>query len=933
MATEDSVEHRCSFMKGVCSVEGVKEINSIKGEMKMLSSSVNRMKHENEQCIKDLRGEIKKLTKLLGEIKLSPPECRLGHIASDCSRQSSMFANRNTLDNAEIVNIRSYGGDQTGNLPIVKVNINGNMWHLLYDTGSQVSIIDSEKCKVLKENWDDALKTLRIVSVTGHEQTLTRVKTCRVGSENGTVLGEIRFWLMSLGDKGYDGILGINDIRRLNIQLPPVRECCNMISVKPEDHEYVDLSCIASAHRPMVSSSLDKKSVRRIENGAVKLPPTEFNRNCNSAKRLMNPRPPYTKSFDRGDLVMLAVPKTEGYSNVYGPFRVEARVSDVNFRAYADDLVVVISGLRHGQLSKAQHAIDLITNWCGLHKLELSVNKCQAMFVQKPRGRIRMLRRDLISNGQVVQWSDSIRVLGMRFDSRLTFHQHVTEVCSKVRGMLPRLSAAANFNFGFGFRALRMLYLQGIGVKTELYLKKYGYVDAEFPVEPPPTPQPLPYPPFFFLPSDIPELPPEVTYYTDGSKTNDGVGAGPSACSSKLGWILSGNVSSSETGNSYISLCSTSQGDDNLRKFFELESVPAALPLTKEEKSCGDIYDKNFCISTDGRYSVGLPFKSVPNLGDSRQNAMKRFLALERKLHKSSNLLHQYKDFMMEYLSLNHMELIPKNERDKPSDKCYFIPHHCVLREQISTTKLRVVFDASCKTSNNYSLNEFLHTGPKLQHDIFNILVKFRTNPIAFTGDIEKMYRKIKVNSSDLDFQRIIWRNSPLESLLEYRFLTVTYGMSCAPYLAIRTLIQLATDKELLFPEASKIIKTDFYVDDLLSGATTIEEAKVLIDDIRKIFFSGGFCIRKWMSNVPEVFSEVPEALKAHDSYDIGDNSSVKILGINWNPSTDNLTITVNSLKVVYSKRQLLSDISRIYDPLGWLSPVIISFKILFQTL
>ncbi|UYV60976.1 hypothetical protein LAZ67_1002973 [Cordylochernes scorpioides] len=367
MATEDSVEHRCSFMKGVYSVEGVEEINSIKSEMNMLSASVNRMKHENEQCIADLRGEVEKLTKLLGEIRLSPPECSLGHIASDCSRQSSMFFNRNTLDNAEIVNIRSYGGNQFRNLPIVKVNINGNMWHLLYDTGSQVSIIDSEKCKVLKENWDDALKTLRIVSVTGQEQTLTRVKTCRVGNENGIELGEIRFWLMSLGDKGYDGILGINDIRRLNIQLPPVRERCNMISLKPEDHDYVDLSCVASEHRPMVSSFIDEKSVRRIENEAVKLPPTEFNRSCecsagsvnsfrkptwaerlrvmrkaketvrqfmsgNSAKKLMNSRPPYSRSFDRGDLVMLAVPKTEGYSNVYGPFRVEARVSDVNFR-------------------------------------------------------------------------------------------------------------------------------------------------------------------------------------------------------------------------------------------------------------------------------------------------------------------------------------------------------------------------------------------------------------------------------------------------------------------------------------------------------------------------------------------------------------------------------------------------------------------------
>ncbi|UYV79536.1 hypothetical protein LAZ67_17003051 [Cordylochernes scorpioides] len=242
--------------------------------------------------------------------------------------QSSMFANRNTLDNAEIVNIRSYGGDPYGNLPIVKVNINGNMWHLLYDTGSQVSIIDSEKCKVLKENWDDALKTLRIVSVTGQEQTLTRVKTCRVGNENGIELGEIRFWLMSLGDKAYDGILGINDIRRFNIPLPAIRERCNMISLKPEDRDYVDLSYVASVHRPMVSSSFEEKSVKRIENEAVKLPPTEFNRSCKGDCQTV---------YVRGDLVMLAVPKTEGYSNVYGPFRVEARVSDVNFRSHPSE--------------------------------------------------------------------------------------------------------------------------------------------------------------------------------------------------------------------------------------------------------------------------------------------------------------------------------------------------------------------------------------------------------------------------------------------------------------------------------------------------------------------------------------------------------------------------------------------------------------------
>ncbi|UYV71213.1 hypothetical protein LAZ67_8002209, partial [Cordylochernes scorpioides] len=254
-------------------------------------------------------------------------------------------------------------------------------------------------------------------------------------------------------------------------------------------------------------------------------------------------------------------------------------------QAYADDLVVVVSGCRPSQLPAAQHTIDMIARWCSLHKLELSVGKCQAMVLLRPHGRLPEPRRDLVIHGRPIQWCDSIKVLGVRFDQRLSFYQHVVEVCAKVRGMLPRLTAAANLNFGFGYRALRTLYLQvvvpaiayasavwfpnlsqrslnvllsaqrpflvracrafrstsnaalislsrvlpldlEILAKTELYLKKYGLVDAEIPLEPPPFPHPLPYPPYYSAPSNIPALFFHVAYYTDGSKTRDGVGAG-----------------------------------------------------------------------------------------------------------------------------------------------------------------------------------------------------------------------------------------------------------------------------------------------------------------------------------------------------------------------------------------------------------------------
>ncbi|UYV65529.1 hypothetical protein LAZ67_3004603, partial [Cordylochernes scorpioides] len=312
--------------------------------------------------------------------------------------------------------------------------------------------------------------------------------------------------------------------------------------------------------------------------------------------------------------------------------------------------------------------------------------------------------------------------------------------------------------------------------------------------------------------------------------------SGPTACGSKLGWLLTGKILlSGENSNQDITMFASEEQDDFLKKFCDLESVPSAKSLTREEILCEEIYINNLKILEDGRYSVGLPFRTLPTLGESRINALKRFLSIERKLQN--------------------------------------------LQEQSTTTKLRVVFDASCKTSNGKSLNDFFHVGPKLQQDIFKILIRIRTRPIAFSGDIKKMYRQVRINSRDCDFQRILWRKNPSEPLLDYRLLTVTYGLSCAPYLAMRTLHQLARDKVSTFPVASKIVQTEFYVDDLLSGADTIEEATCHIREVNNLLYSAGFSLRKWRSNVPEVLSGFSEQVEdRHNLRDFESDSCVKIL-------------------------------------------------------
>ncbi|UYV82947.1 hypothetical protein LAZ67_22001474 [Cordylochernes scorpioides] len=415
---------------------------------------------------------------------------------------------------------------------------------------------------------------------------------------------------------------------------------------------------------------------------------------------------------------------------------------------------------------------------------------------------------------------------------------------------------------------------------------------------------------------------------------------GPTACNSKLGWLLSGKIMAQQSdgslNHSVLTFCATSI-DNQLRKFWELDSIPPCTQpiLTKEEMDCEQHFKTNVSRTTTGRYQVRLPFRVTPNFGNSRRVAFKRFLSLENKLLKSEQLYSRYKLFMKHYSSLNHMQIISAVDIPKSPSQVYYMPHHCVLKEESTTTNLRVVFDASACSDDSPSLNKALHIGPKLQTDIFDLLLRFQTFFVALSADIEKMYRQILIHPDDSDYQRVLWCDSPSDAIQEYKLTTITYGTACAPYLAIRTLHQLADDEAMNYPVASEIMKRDFYVDDLLTGADTVEEAQVLIRQIIALLAEGGFPIRKWVSNSPKILDFLPKDQKGiNQSFDFKDLPSVKLLGILWDPSLDSFTIRVKPPDIqVNSKRSLLSLIARIYDPLGWMAPLVIIFKIMLQKL
>lgn len=167
--------------------------------------------------------------------------------------------------------------------------------------------------------------------------------------------------------------------------------------------------------------------------------------------------------------------------------------------------------------------------------------------------------------------------------------------------------------------------------------------------------------------------------------------------------------------------------------------------------------------------------------------AQQHFYNLERKLLKNPTLTLDYKNFMIEFLDLDYMEVV--QDTNVPT---YYLPHHCVFKSNSLTTKMRVVIDGFATIKSGHSLNDILLWGPTVQPDLISILLRFRIHKIALTADIGKMYRQIRVSPEYCDLQRICYRDSPAKPLNDYRLLIVTYGTRAASFLATRCLLELS---------------------------------------------------------------------------------------------------------------------------------------------
>ncbi|XP_053956126.1 uncharacterized protein LOC128861768 [Anastrepha ludens] len=402
----------------------------------------------------------------------------------------------------------------------------------------------------------------------------------------------------------------------------------------------------------------------------------------------------------------------------------------------------------------------------------------------------------------------------------------------------------------------------------------------------------------------------------------------PSLQKTLLGWVVSGRYQRPTENSSSICLLSVEESvDANLQRLWKLDEPSKADKWTTEQRNCEQSYMQTVQRNVEGRVVVKLPFKEAPHcLGQSYATALRRFIAQERRIRRCPDLHKRYIAFMEEYSRLGHMSVVKKVDFDNPH---YYVPHHYVLKPTSTTTKLRVVFDASCKSTTQRSLNDILAVGPTLQNDLYILLLRFRLYRYTLTADIVKMYRQILVDKNDRKFQYILWRSTPHDEIRTYQLNTVTYGTASAPYLAVQSLNYIADAYESDYALGASTIKTSFYVDDLLCGVDTLAELSRIKYEVTEVLRRGCFPLAKWHSNHHKFRED--DTMK---DLNIDESFTTSTLGIKWDQIRDIFLFSFQSKQPVNgrgTKRSILSIASALFDPLGLLAPVIITAKIILQ--
>nr|CAH8842548.1 unnamed protein product [Trichobilharzia regenti] len=408
----------------------------------------------------------------------------------------------------------------------------------------------------------------------------------------------------------------------------------------------------------------------------------------------------------------------------------------------------------------------------------------------------------------------------------------------------------------------------------------------------------------------------------------------PFASLSVFGWYLLGSGNEYKEATSIFCLEESESVENKLLRMIEAEFQDKH----SCERSSSEI-DKEVLKATDreirlrnGHYEVPLTWKEDwRRLPPNRSEAERRLDSLQKKLRKDESLLKSYNQILTDHELKCCISRVP----DDFSKKRRFIPHHPVINPR-KPGKIRVVFDCAFKCK-GMSLNDCLYSGPDLIDDLAGVLLRFRKHRVALSADIEEMFLQVHLPVKDKSAFSFLWYSEGRLDLPPslYESNVHPFGATSSPFCAAYASKQAAIDNAKLFDEKTlSTVRENFYVDDCLVSVETVAKAIALSNQLRQLASLGGFRLHKWNSNNEEVLSNIPVRERSSNILHLEDSTFfLKTLGLCWCVKSDCFKFEVNLPVRPITKRGILSCIASLYDPLGYVAPLLLPPKRVMQHL
>ncbi|XP_055612169.1 uncharacterized protein LOC129758643 [Uranotaenia lowii] len=386
-------------------------------------------------------------------------------------------------------------------------------------------------------------------------------------------------------------------------------------------------------------------------------------------------------------------------------------------------------------------------------------------------------------------------------------------------------------------------------------------------------------------------------------KIREGRQGEPVAVKTRIGWCVFGKqLSFLDEAQQLHVHCDEYMDNMSLHqqmsKFYGIEEASTiAAPQSDSDKLAVEILNKT-TLRLQDRFETGLPWKfKYPDFPESFEMAKRRMVSLERRLQKNPQLAFAVQQQVSSYLEKNYAHIATKEELAKTNPRRVWYLPLGVVQNPKKPGKVRLIWDAAARV-NNISFNDMLLTGPDLLTSLPCILLRFRQRNIAVCGDIKEMFHQIRIRAQDSQSQRFLYRANPKDQPQVYVMDVVTFGATCSPFISQFIKNKNARDHAVDYPEAAEAIIKNHYMDDYLQSLDTVEEAVTRVLDVKYVHARGGFEIRNFLSNSPEVLTQIGESklsekksLNLEPGVEESDRAE-RILGMMWLPASDHLTFS-----------------------------------------